>query len=138
MPESNYSLTTIERHLPTAIDAVEKCVLNGASQVPKVYKGYISSFGAGIVLNGLLPTLAIFSERSGEGNRTEGERVRVLDAIWYILNKKVPDENEKHHPMIREAVEYSKDQMQQRIFVQKITDAAIALKHALRTFTIEE
>ena len=144
MANENYRLNTVEKMLPRALEAIVLCKILDAkkNKVPKSYKGYISSFGAGIVLSGLLPTIAIFSEKKNDDNRSEEDRSLVLNAIWHIMNERAPlnengeQVNEKH--LLYLAVQSSSNHFKQQLLIEKITNAAIALKHALRTFEIEK
>ena len=112
----------IENMIPLAIDAISKIIAKD-NKVSKEYKGYISSFGASVIQPGLIPTIAFYENENPDTiiiitldqNQlyviTDGENIngKLLD---YVLTKKE----------------------ERRVTKQKINDAAIAIKLAIRTF----
>ncbi len=121
-------MKTIERILPTAIDAVKNKVLNNG-EVPKEFNGYISSFGASITMSGLLPTLVFFSQKG----KSRGDRDSVITAIEEILIKKfnVLDQGKD---LLHTVKDNLNDNAKMERLQNKIQEAAIALKLAIRIF----
>jgi CRISPR/Cas system CMR-associated protein Cmr5 small subunit len=119
----------IQKLIPDAIQAVELNILNAGS-VNKEFNGYISSFGASIISAGLLPSVIFFSQK---GEEKAKERHKIIIAIEYILQrpggilyggKKILNEvsnNINNQPYMNQLTE-------------KITDAAISLKLAIRIY----
>lgn len=122
-------MKTIERILPTAIEAVQNQVVSD-KKVPKEFNGYISSFGASIIMSGLLPTLVFFSQ---EG-KSKGNRRSVIVAIEEILKK----ENNGLLSSEGSLLHTVKDNLNNADKIErlrnKIQEAAIALKLAIRIF----
>jgi CRISPR-associated protein Cmr5 len=126
-------MKNIEKMIPTAITAVEKEVLvpkEAPKEVPKEFNGYISSFGASIIMSGLLPTIVFFSQ---EG-KSKGDRRSVITALEMIVNKHYPElltKDQKLIPTLKEMVESNKSTQRLQ---DKLQEAAIALKLAIRIF----
>ncbi len=124
----------IELLIPKAIDAVEKILFKGEKkEVPSEFNGYISSFGASLITSGLLPTIIFFSQDKKAGNRTA-----VIETLYEIINVSSPafftTQDGKRLSLVRFTkymIEQNKNTAQ---FEQKLKDAAIALKLAIRIF----
>ena len=98
--------------------------------VPKAFKGYFSSFGAAVVQSGILPAVIFFENETG---RTEANRPQVIEAVLKLLQAK----GEIPSNVGRLTTHLLNPQNQQKL-QKPIVEAAIALKIALRTFTIEK
>ena len=98
--------------------------------VPKAFKGYFSSFGAAVVQSGILPAVIFFENETG---RTEANRPHVIEAVLKLLQAK----GEIPSNVGRLTTHLLNPQNQQEL-QKPIVEAAIALKIALRTFTIEK
>lgn len=124
-------MKTVERLLPKAIDAVKNHVLND-NKVPKEFNGYISSFGASVIMSGLLPTLVFFSQ---EG-KARGDRGAVIEALEKILQESSPDLLTVNKSLIQtvKVIVDKSDIVSMDRLVNKIQEAAIALKLAIRIF----
>jgi len=122
-------MKTIEKILPVAINAVKNNVLEN-NKVPKEFNGYISSFGASIIMSGLLPTLVFFSQ---EG-KSKGNRRSVIVAIEEILNANNPDLLSTNKDLLKTVVAKLEDMAAIERLQDKIQEAAIALKLAIRIF----
>jgi len=134
--------------IPTAINAIKNNHIPDANgMVPNEYKGYIDTFGAGIVQNGLIPAIIFFETAGGK----EGESItsdKEKEGIYKNRNKlmkailQVIRENKKEvfPPAVGTLFEYvmaKKDEkMEEKQIRQKVVDASIAVKLALRTFSI--
>lgn len=121
-------MSQIEKLIPTAIQAVTHCKIVDKDGVPSEFNGYISSFGAAMINSGLLPSI-IFYSQGGASN----ERQKVILGIEYILKK--------HHESLlykSSLVSTVADMVEKKSpmswFEEKVTEAAIALKLAIRTF----
>lgn len=119
----------IQKIIPTAIKAAEKHLVNNG-KISSEYNGYISSFGASVISAGLLPSIIFYSQQ-GESK----ERQKIIAAIEQILRKHgYPDINllEK----VEKLFKGKNTQADINRLTEKIFDAAIALKLAIRTFPI--
>lgn len=123
----------IEKYIPVAVDAVVETPLCKDMKVSSEYKGYISALGASLMQSGLLPTLAFYSRNTEIANTNE-DRSLVLKAILHILKAHNRVGNSTN--LFSYACELqTKGYVEQlSILQQDITDAAIALKLAIRTF----
>lgn len=117
----------IQKIIPTAIQAAEEHLVNNG-KISSEFNGYISSFGASIISAGLLPSIIFYSQQ-GESK----ERQKIIAAIEQILRTHgYPDIH-----LLRKVEELFKGENKQaeiNRLTEKIFDAAIALKLAIRTF----
>lgn len=104
-------------------------IVNGG-QYDKVFKGYISSFGASIAQAGLLPTLIFYENKSDKAS----ERPKVISALKIML----PDE---YHidSLAKFLLEKKKEnpnnyKSEERKLLNLVTDAMVAIKLALRLY----
>jgi len=121
-------MKNIEKILQFAVDAVKTHVLTAEKEVPKEFNGYISAFGASVIMSGLLPTMVFFSQ---EG-KSKGDRTCVLKSIEQILVKSetlAKDEN-----LLETVLKLYKSPEQLDQLQNKIQQAGVALKLAIRIF----
>lgn len=114
----------VEQYIPDAINILVDVGIAENGKVNNKFHGYFSSFGASIVLSGIKPALAFYS------NKKDEERVKILKAIYKLItgNDELSAtallnyfiENENNDPLLK----------------QKIMDAAVALKLAVRTYEL--
>ncbi|WP_027340251.1 type III-B CRISPR module-associated protein Cmr5 [Halonatronum saccharophilum] len=128
----------IENYIPKAIEVIEK-EFKGES-IPKVYKSYISSFGASIVQSGLKPTLAFYEKDDNVSQGDKGskhdkgpkhDRSRLSRMILKLID-------DSEGSLLRYVIEEEEQGKDGRSLREKIKDAAIAIKLALRTFKLSE
>lgn len=118
----------IEEYLPDAIKIIrETGIANSSNEVDSKFNGYFSSLGAAMVLSGIKPALAFYSN-----TKTAKERVKILKAIYRLVveNKNDVKENELLH--------YYIDHENNPMLKYKIIDAATALKLAIRTYKFKD
>lgn len=122
----------IEKLIPTAIDAVTDCKIKNTEDgtVPKEFNGYISSFGASMISAGLLPTIIFYSQK-GE---SASERHKIIISLEYIIRKHFTEILEKDKLLVLKVKELIQKGASTTHLEEKIADAAIALKLAMRTF----
>ncbi len=125
------------------LDALkESQYLNG---FPKEMKGDISSFGASIIQAGLLPSVLFFSEgnilvpkRENEKNNDEDtklRRARLMKVVFDVLELPDMDEYAKERPLL----DYVRQNLSNlNAALDSITEAALAVKIALRAFEFTE
>lgn len=110
---------------------------------PKEIKGDISSFGASIIQAGLLPSVLFFSE--GEHSKPVNEKVddedtkvrraKLMKVIFDVLE--TPD-HAVHLATSRPLLNYVRMNLNQSATLDNITEAALAVKVALRAFKFSE
>ncbi len=118
----------IEEYLPKAIDIISKTgIANNSNEVDSKFNGYFSSLGAAMVLSGIKPALAFYSN-----TKTAKERVRILKAIYRLV---IEDrDNVKETDLLHYYIEHENEPM----LKYKIIDAATALKLAIRTYKFKD
>lgn len=122
-------MKNLQRLIPTAILASETHLLNNESKIPKEMNGYISSFGASIISAGLLPSVIFYSQK-GE---SASERHKIILALQDILKQNY-DLNIDLLAKVKDLYSSNIDQAEVNYLTDKINEAAIALKLAIRTF----
>jgi CRISPR-associated protein Cmr5 len=122
-------MKNIEKILPSAIKAVEDKVIS-KNEVPKEFNGYISSFGASVIMSGLLPTLVFFSQ---EG-KSKGNRKSVIEAIEQILNAEYSGLLSSNRKLLNTVKDNLSNRAKIERLQEKILEAGIALKLAIRIF----
>ena len=126
-----------------AIKAIEDNSIAKNGEVPNEYKGYIDTFGASIVQNGLIPAVLFFENKGGSGDKEKENiyenRKKLLKAILYVLKEKDDSKSPGTSSTMYEYIKYreGKGEDAKRIR-QDIVDAAIAVKLALRTFKFKK
>lgn len=127
---------SVDKYLADAIIFIknnESDFFDEKKQIPKVYKGYVASFGTIIKHSGLLPAVVLFANQSETGEKSKKP---VLDAIFYLLKAQSGLVKENHKNMVDLATD---GEIKKSPWARKETlNAAIALKLALRTFKIEK
>ncbi len=120
-----------DNRIEKAIKALDesKVVVNGAYK--KVFKGYISSFGASLAQAGLLPTIIFFEADSEQAK----DRKKVIDALRLMLQEKYQVKNKRLALFILEQRKSGVlSQQKERELLKDISDSMVAMKLALRMF----
>lgn len=95
-------------------------------KIPKEYKGYISSFGTAVLQSGLKVAVALFSDKSEGG---EQSKMPIVNAVRDLVLTN--EQKEKYDSLMAFVIENHHNGIR-----NKVLDAAVALKLALRTFEI--
>jgi len=119
--------------IPAAIDTINAVEIPNNNIVPKNFKGYFASFGASIIQAGLLPTVIFFDN----AENTEEKRDKICQAIWKMIQPKLDDVIADDAKDLKSYLISSGKYNDPRV-LQLVTDHAIALKIALRTFKFSE
>ena len=131
----------VEKYFPDILKMVKeefKTEINN-SGIPSEYKGYISTFGAMVIQNGLIPALAYFEKNDAN---EKGNRKRISNIVKNFLKVKgiiKINDNKKLCQYLSEEVQSKrmvKDKL--REIENKVIDISIAIKLALRTFLEEK
>lgn len=132
-----------QKKVEIAVAVLEKLQKEYKSGFPKEIKGDISSFGASIIQAGLLPSVLFFSEGeySRQANENAGDedtkvrRAKLMQVIFEVLNS--PDEA-THNATDRPLFSYVLAHRGSSETLGHITEAALAVKIALRAFKFSE
>jgi len=110
---------------------------------PKEMKGDISSFGASIIQAGLLPSVLFFSEgehdkksaQKAEEEDTKVRRAKLMKVVFDVLE--APDSSK--YANTRPLLDYIRQHLSNsNAALDNITEAALAVKVALRAFKFAE
>lgn len=122
----------IEKLIPIAINAIETTGIARHGAVDGEFNGYISSFGANITRSGLLPSVIFYENEDANANK---ERQLVPSALlWMIYHEQGKSNNWSKDALLSKYLEGSSKTNTQ--LMREVSDAAVALKIALRTFKI--
>lgn len=142
----------IERYIETSLNVIDDYLKiekskNSKYILEKEFKGYISSLGASIIMSGLIPTLAVYSDKE-KVNRLEVMHwvkkiiikylndPKTIKCYGTILNEKLRFElNNSRKDLFQFVIENRNDQ---QILQEEILNIAVALKLALRTFELSK
>lgn len=120
--------TELDQLIPVAAQTIRDTRINDGPEgsVPDPFRGYISSFGASMVLSGPVATAIFFEDSSS----SEKKRDKVPQAILALLKSKG-----WATAQVRKLSEWLQEQPNNHESVRQIVICATALKFALRTFT---
>ncbi|PVZ12737.1 CRISPR-associated protein Cmr5 [Porphyromonas loveana] len=123
----------VQRHIPKAMDAIEKVGIAKGNRIEKVHEGYINSLGANIIQSGLLPTLIFYNKE---------KRELWLKALYYMWCESEPQDLSNPTAIIREIIGKKGGKLSEIKLnpsdERKILEYAVALKLAARTFVFVE
>jgi len=136
----------IDKLIPIAIKAISENKIPGLdNKVPNEYKGYIDTFGASIVQNGLIPAIIFFE--TAEGKKEESfsidsekkgiydNRNKLMKTIRQVIREKeMEDCGAGPETLFQYIMTKKGHNIEEKQIRQDIVDAAIAVKLALRTF----
>ena len=79
-----------KKQIEYAIEALRaNNIITNDNQYPKVFKGYISSFGAAVIQSGLIPAIIFFENEDNDANAYRHKIIGVFrhnHSLLYILN----------------------------------------------------
>jgi len=122
---------SVTKYFTAADNAIQSCgFINANGQIPAAYKGAISSFGASIVMSGLIPTIQFYMA-SSQNRLTDS--MKIVEAIAKIINTANPSPD----ALQQSVLSASNNAANLFILKKQIIDAAIALKIMMRTYQFE-
>lgn len=135
-------LRKIEYLIPAALEAVDAVLVTkyGKDKIPAGYQSTVSGFGTSLLQMGLLPTLAVYTDKdSGAGI----DRSKLLEALLRIVkhqDSRFPAENKS---MIPDQVTYilkkaAKEEFPKEELKEHLLQAALAFKLAIRTYNLKK
>jgi|GEM_PF-800785 len=138
-----------QKKVEKAVTVLESLRLVYPSGFPKEMKGDISSFGASIIQAGLLPSVLFFSE--GEHSKsastkaseedTKVRRAKLMKVVFDVLDMTDSSHYDAERPLLDYVREYLKGTNPTNnitVALDNITEAALAVKIALRAFKFAE
>lgn len=114
--------------IPDAIEAAKNYLVENG-KIKNEFNGYISSFGASIISAGLLPSVIFYSQKGESADRN-----KIITCIQFILQKHGYPNDFNLLKKIESLYRSTSNQSEINLLTDKIFDAAIALKLAIRTF----
>jgi len=130
----------VDRLIPVAIPLIAKRLTTSDPSnrnVPAVYKGYISSMGASIILSGLIPTLA-FYHADTQDSASEQARRPLLDILHEMLRHRYTLSNQDSLLDYALNLQEKNKLTALRELRRDVVNASIAVKLALRTFHLDD
>lgn len=108
----------------------EAGIVNDHDLYDKVFKGYVSSFGASIAQAGLIPTIIFFEAKSEQAK----ERPKVVQALKLMLDEEYHVDSLAVYLLKKrkDGEESFKDE--EKKLLKKITETMVAIKLALRMY----
>jgi CRISPR type III-B/RAMP module-associated protein Cmr5 len=127
--------------IPKAVQAINELgIADPAGQVRNEFKGYIDSFGAAIVYNGLIPAVVFYESKSKDTADKEKQTIEInRDKLMQAILQLLPHQEEKPSSSTGNTLyNYILNRKHQghpvRKIQQDVVDAGIAIKLALKTF----
>ncbi len=121
----------------TSLSAVG--IVDSDSKIKEVYKGYVSSFGAMVIQNGLPAALAINMKTDTEEGK---QRIKVIEVIAKVLKDSEVSEyqNIDSKTLLEKSCKLANngDVRPLRTLKQDVIDAGIALKLMMRTYEFKK
>lgn len=119
-----------DKSIGYAVTALRDCNIVIDNCYSKEFNGYISSLGAAIVQSGLLPAMIFFGSKDASATG----RDKVVCAVKQVVNLNRKDRNQEQINSEISMAEYCLVGVGTSDLLREVTDAAIALKLALRMF----
>ena len=114
----------IDNLIPTAITLLESRLYKDGA-IDKVYQGYLASFGATVIISGLLQTVMFYSG--------DEKKNRVIEIMWELIKGEFTTSASSMESFLTENENYKSYRVKKRIL-----EANIACKLSIRTFTLKE
>jgi len=132
----------INRMIPVAIQKIKEAKLddnkdllvreNGEELLPSNYSSYMDSFGISVRMSGLLQTVAFYEKDEEKDGKKSGNRKLINKLLIEVLAEN--DESLKGKELLSVVCEKIKDPTEYRKFEERVIEATIACKLAMKTF----
>lgn len=127
-------MRNLQKLIPFAIEAIEAKKLvekvGENNYIDGEFNGYISSFGGSIISSGLLPSIIFYSQKKN----AKADRPKVIAAVEFILQKNGYGPSFKLLDKVKELYTGALNLAEINRLSQKVEEALIALKLAIRIF----
>lgn len=104
-------------------------IVDDKGRIPKEFNGYIATFGACIIQNGLLPAVAFFENKNAN---TQQDRSKLMKIILRILDKNAEEDSLLQYLNNRLA----NNKSMEKVLRREIINIAIALKQVIKTYEL--
>ena len=120
----------IDNEIEFAYKAIRDCkICNEEGEIPKNYRGQVSSFGAAILMGSLLQAVAFFSKQG----KSSSERPKILNAVFEVM-KKNNNAIRQDHLFHYVKAEREKGSAAGMACQEEVLNAAIAVKLAMNLY----
>jgi hypothetical protein len=129
----------VNKWLKFADDALKSTGIVNNGKVKDVFKGYVSSFGAMVIQNGLPAALAINMKTDTDEGK---QRIKIIEAIAEILKKSNNSDYQEYNAqkLLNESCSKSNSNNPRviRLLKEDVIIASISLKLMMRTYEFIE
>ena len=119
---------SIEKYIQAGMVEL-KAYSDAGNPLKKTYKGYLSSFGASVIMSGLIPTLAFYANAD-----EKSERKVVLDRMFNILKNNPNYSTITEDGLFNYALNLNNDDKGK--LEKELLNVSVALKLCIRTFPL--
>lgn len=121
----------VNRMLPTAVEVLEKAFPN--KEIQGEYRGYISNFGASVMMGSLAAAVAFNSDKSAN---SKSPRYVLMDMILELLKESYTEDVRLQQS--DSLFSYVKSKEQDREIKERVINASIAIKLGIGLFKIKK
>jgi len=127
-------MKSVDKYLLYADKAIKSSNIATGNTIPAAYKGAVSSFGASLIMSGLVPTMQFFMS---ESDKRDSDSRKIIEAIAQIIDPSGSTDAEGLKTRVMIALGINNPQTR-RVEIKnlkvKIINAAIALKIMMRSY----
>jgi hypothetical protein len=121
----------VEHYIPQAINVIEDCILREQNRVVPEWDNCVANFGAAIRQMGLLTAVTAFSPAEpGRSKVSKKDLMHYLLRMILLADGKVCEDEQ-------DLLDLVKQKPHDKLLHAQVTDAAVAMKLALRLFIDE-
>ena len=125
----------IDAYIPKAYNALKDFGIaylhRDVYKIKKTFRGYISSFGASIIMGSLCSAIAFNSQQ----NHAENEREKLMMAIYYLISGSDSIEGITNLSLLQFVINNKENETKIK---EDIYNAAIAIKLAMNMYELTE
>lgn len=117
----------VEKLIPKAVEYIDSNLVKEDGTVSKVYQGYLSAFGPTVIASGLLMAVAFNSDKKKKDNNI------IMQMMYDLIKDELSTDKMSMLDFLND-----KENHKNYAVKNKILDANIACKLAIRTFELKE
>lgn len=135
-------LRKIEYLIPAALSAIDEVLLpeyQSKGGIPKGYQGAASGLGTTLIQMGLMPTLAVYTDKDNNADINRQLLLRVLLKIVkhedsrFSIKMKLSGDPDKLLKTVASSKDFPKTELK-----EKLMEASLAFKLAIRTYKLKD